>query len=196
LSSVDLSMYEPSEEEMIQAREIERLATEKYNQSTIFDLNMVDEAKVCTCGKCCDAPVGERPNFCCKSLWTMSDSLTPIGRSMKDGLTKLLDLPSQQPPTFCITDYDLFKDRFINRNVSECASVMYRSTMAKSRAGREKLEQSVEKTDENSQLRHGSYRYFLAYMFKDLRKRIELPCCFVNRVRETWPTIDSTGSMD
>src|SRR5690625_1880013 len=90
LSSVEFDPWccEPTEEQMEKARAREEDARKKSRKSGIFQEESVEEASRCTCG-CCRGEGGERPSFCCRSLWSKG-KLTPNGHRMRDRLAAIL----------------------------------------------------------------------------------------------------------
>ncbi|GMR34756.1 hypothetical protein PMAYCL1PPCAC_04951, partial [Pristionchus mayeri] len=176
--SLQIQMDElPSMEGAIAALNSMRIREEREQR---FFSSSVDpeEAGRCQCDCCPPRDRQETGDYCCASLFSLP--LLSKGRDMRDGLlAKMEGLNGHS----CITKHPLITECILTDAVvlasAEVFSMLTGETIA----------------DENKSLRYGAYRLFIAKTMGTQGKgqTVRLPACFVEAVRQLWPSPTYTG---
>ncbi|GMS91382.1 hypothetical protein PENTCL1PPCAC_14055, partial [Pristionchus entomophagus] len=145
----------------------------------VFDSSVdLEEAAHCRCECCPSRESQEEGDYCCSSLFSLD--LVKKVIPFRDGLiTEMTSFGSHS----CICKDPLFSDYLLTESAVRSAAVTY------------SMLSGEEITDKNKSYRYGAYRLIIATTIGHLGKgaRIRLPSCFVQAVRQRWPSANYTG---
>ncbi|GMR58008.1 hypothetical protein PMAYCL1PPCAC_28203, partial [Pristionchus mayeri] len=167
----------PSMEGAIAALSSMRIREEKEQRVFHYSVDP-EEAARCQC-KCCPPREKQEPaDYCCASLFSLP--LLKKGVLLRDGLLSKLEGINGH---CCITKHPLITDYILTDAVALASAEVFAMVTGETI------------TDENKSLRYGAYRLFIAKMMGTLGKgvRVRLPACFVDAVRQLWPSQTYTG---